>query len=149
MIYIITLFIIIAIILISKQKLTNGMIIALAMGYLANLINQDLSVFIKSTGISLSIEEISAVTQIVLILFPIMLVVYRSHKQNRSFAKLFFETTILFLVIISLLGSALSLLINLDPLSYQIQTFITDQSKIILTIAGFYSFWQIIQKEET
>ncbi len=148
MVFLLILVLLILTILLNKRQLGNAMIFLIAASNLANLVAANLASFIVNLGIKTNHKWLTSLITIIMIIIPMLVVIYRSHKRNRTTLKITIEALILTLAMIILVGPSLTNLIKIDQLSINILKIITNQSKIILILTGCYGFWQLIIKDE-
>lgn len=130
----------------AKRNIGAALLIVLAMITVDNLVGSEIVKFLAGLGLPKAI--LPAIINLVLIIIPMLVVLFRAQKYSRRLPMLIFDGLLLFALVISASHAALTTLVGLDSFSLQIQDLIVNNYKLIIVTAGFYGFYQVIVKPE-
>ncbi|MDO4870640.1 MAG: hypothetical protein Q3996_00890 [Candidatus Saccharibacteria bacterium] len=146
MIYGIILIMIILIVNAAKRNVGAALLITLAMTTIYQLIGQDIVNFLAGAG--LARVNLLQIVNLILVVLPMLIVLFRSQKCSRHLPTLVFDSGLLFALLVTASGAVIASLIKLDATSLQIQVWIVENYKTIVVLAGLYGFYQVILKPE-
>lgn len=146
MIYGIILIMTVLIINTAKRNIGATLLITLAMTTIYQLIGQDIANFLAGAGLPRA--NLLQIVNLVLVILPMLIVLFRSQKCSRHLPTLLFDSGLLFAILITASGVTIASLVNLDATSLQIQTWVVENYKTVVVLAGLYGFYQVILKPE-
>ncbi len=146
MIYLILIAIITFLTGIAKRRVGLAMLVAIVSAFVINLWSLDIARLVLETGLTTDLKLAKATIEALAVLIPTMWAISLSFGSSRGVRRSFLEAFLFSVLVVYLLRNSVGNLLILDSKSIEIANLMNQFEKVILTVAGVFSIYDILGK---